>query len=133
MIEAYGWGDNKGNSERIQKESVGKEIKKVSLTKGDSLRIIFVDGTGIEFFDDGQDCCEYRYMSVDGDDLSEFVGARYVDSFIKDAPDIETEYDVHEVQFLEVKTSKGSITVSSHNEHNGYYGGFNIVVKEVKE
>lgn len=33
---------------------------------------------------------------------------------------------MHEVQFLHVKTSKGSFAVSNHNEHNGYYGGFNV-------
>ena len=41
----------------------------------------------------------------------------------------EHNEDCHEVQFLEVKTSKGSFTMSSHNEHNGYYGGFSIEVR----
>ena len=45
---------------------------------------------------------------------------------IKEAPSIPTEYDEHEVQFLEVLTSKGGFTMASHNEHNGYYGGFLI-------
>ena len=44
--------------------------------------------------------------------------------------DVEEEYETHEVQFLEIKTSKGIFTMSTHNEHNGYYGGFAIVVSE---
>ena len=33
---------------------------------------------------------------------------------------------VHEVQFLNIETSLGIITFETHNEHNGYYGGFYI-------
>ena len=90
----------------------------------DVLSVMFEGGTGLKFEDDAGYCCERRYMSNDGDDLSEYVGARYVGYEVKDAPFIEDEYDLHEVQFLEIKTSKGSITLSMHNEHNGYYGGF---------
>lgn len=119
----------------LQLQCVGKEIQRVEVVEGyngeNTLEVRFTDGTGIGFTDDGQQCCEARYMSVDGDDLSEFVGAKYVEAFVKDGPEIEYEYGVHEVQFLEIRTSKGSITVSAHNEHNGYYGGFDIVVEEI--
>lgn len=40
--------------------------------------------------------------------------------------------DVHEVQFLVVHTDKGDLTMSSHNEHNGYYGGFSIEARVSK-
>lgn len=127
MITGYDWY-NPSNSESIQKDAVGKEISNVSLTD-DNLIITFTDGTLLNFRDDGQSCCEYRYFSCDGDNLSEFVGAKYVEAYVKDAPDIgDDDYGVHEVCFLEVRTSLGSITVSAHNEHNGYYGGFGIVV-----
>lgn len=130
MIETW---DHKGDD--LQLQCVGKEIQRVEIVEGDygenTLSVRFTDGTGIGFTDDGQQCCEARHMSVDGDDLSEFVGAKYVEAFVKDGPEIEYEYGVHEVQFLEIRTSKGSITVSAHNEHNGYYGGFDIVVEEI--
>jgi hypothetical protein len=28
-----------------------------------------------------------------------------------------------------VQTTKGSFTICTHNEHNGYYGGFSLRVK----
>mgnify|MGYP001199818599 CR=1 FL=1 len=136
MINISKWDSHYDELCTLQEQVVGKVIKQVSISEDDwgdsSLEIRFEDGTGIAFFDDGQSCCESRYMSVDGDDLSEFVGAKYVEAFVKDGLETVSEYgDVHEVQFLEVRTSKGSITVSAHNEHNGYYGGFNITIKKI--
>lgn len=98
-----------GRGEEVIKDCIGKEIACVSL--GD---------------DDAQSCYKTRYMRTD-DCLVDFVGSKFLGLEIKDAPDVEPDYpheDVHEVQFLEIKTSKGCFTMSSHNEHNGYYGGF---------
>ena len=53
-----------------------------------------------------------------------------IDAEIREAPNEPDEYGDHEVQFLLVNTSIGTFTVASHNEHNGYYGGFDIVIKE---
>lgn len=136
MINISKWDSRYDELCTLQEQVVGKVIRQVSIRedeRGDNtLEIHFEDDTGIGFFDDGQSCCESRYMSVDGDDLTEFVGAKYVEAFVKDGPEIESEYgDVHEIQFLEVRTSKGSITVSAHNEHNGYYGGFSITIKKI--
>lgn len=106
--------------------SLGKTITALTLGDDDALHFEFGDGTKMRLFDDGQSCCESRYMRTD-DDLSYFVGAQLLDAEIKDAPNVEDdEYGAHEVQFLEVKTSKGCFTMASHNEHNGYYGGFAI-------
>jgi len=111
-------------------ESLNKTITALSLSDN-SLHFTFDDGSKMKFHDDGQSCCESRYMRTD-DKLEEFIGATLVGAEIKDAPTIDGEYgECHEVQFLEVKTSKGSFVMSSHNEHNGYYGGFSI--KAVKE
>jgi hypothetical protein len=98
----------------------------------DVLHIRFEDGSGLNFTDAGQSCCEHRYMSNDGDDLKEYIGARYIRHEVIDAPDApDAEYGCHEVQFLEIMTSVGPITLSMHNEHNGYYGGFCLNVSEV--
>lgn len=109
---------------------VGKIIAGIEL-QDDCLSISFADGTGVCLFDDGQDCCERRYMHTD-DCLSEVVGGQLYAIEIRDAPDEGggDGYDeVHEVQFLVVKTSKGECVVCTHNEHNGYYGGFRIVIR----
>lgn len=105
--------------------AIGKTISELQLGEEDTgLHFVFDDGSRLRIFDDGQSCCEHRYMRTD-DDLNSFVGAKLIDAEIKDGPEEKGEYDdVHEVQFLEIKTDKGSFVMSSHNEHNGYYGGF---------
>lgn len=109
--------------------SIGKIIKNVSLGQDDALHFIFDDGTKIKFEDDGQSCCESRYMRTD-DYLETFVGAKFIGAEIKEAPSIkDNEYGgCHDVQFLEIQTDRGVFTMASHNEHNGYYGGFSIRV-----
>lgn len=126
MINSLG-----GNEETVNavKSAINKVIESVSLTDN-KLVLSFKDGTGIYLFDDGQSCCESRYMVTD-DDLNEYSGATVMDFELKKVDDIEHEYDVHEVQFIEVKTDKGVITVSNHNKHNGYYGGFWIVARPI--
>jgi hypothetical protein len=123
-------GGNRESAEAMQ-AALGKEITALRLDDGDrdnALHFTFSDGSGLRLFDDGQSCCESRYMRTD-DDLSAFVGATLVSAEVRDVPKVpsEDEYgDEHEVQFLIVTTSKGAFTMASHNEHNGYYGGFAI-------
>jgi len=105
-------------------DAIGKEIASVALSN-DELHFVFADGSKVRVLDDGQSCCEARYMTTD-DNLDEYAGAKLLGLEIKDAPDIEERYDVHEVQFLEVMTSRGCFTMATHNEHNGYYGGFSV-------
>lgn len=117
-----------GNAETVKAhvDAVGKTIKAARLDKEwNAMRLDFTDDTGIKFFDDGQSCCEQRYMEC-ADDLNAVVGAIFNGAEIKDGP---TTGDVHEIQFLQINTSNGPITCSNHNEHNGYYGGFAIVVR----
>lgn len=118
-----------GNKDSVAawKGSVGKEIKGLAL-KDDCLRIAFTDNTVLVIADEGQSCCEHRYMVCD-DNLPKYIGGKMLDASLETAPSPPSEYDEHEVQFLHIKTSKGSFTVSNHNEHNGYYGGFHIVAK----
>ena len=107
-------------------DSVGKIITGLSLGDDDALHFEFSDGGKIRLFDDGQLCCETRYMITD-DNLANYVGATLLGGEIKSCPDTVGEYgESHEIQFLEISTSNGSFTMASHNEHNGYYGGFYI-------
>jgi hypothetical protein len=126
MIQSLG-----GNKETVEavKSALGKVIEKVSL-ENNELVFKFTDGSGLKMFDDGQSCCESRYM-VTADDLTEYANTTLLDFELKNAPNMEDEYGDHEVQFLDVKTSNGVFQMANHNEHNGYYGGFWIVAKSV--
>lgn len=123
MIQMLG-----GNRKSVEAFSgcLGKTIAALKLSDDDALHFVFTDGSKLKISDEGQSCCENRYMSTD-DDLSEFIGAKLLGAAIKDAPDVDDyEWGLHEVQFLEVKTDRGVFTMASHNEHNGYYGGFSV-------
>lgn len=119
-----------GNAESVAAfaGAVGKTIAALRLGDDDALHFEFSDGSKMKLSDEGQSCCESRYMRTD-DSLSEYVGAKLLGAEIKEAPDVQEDDDwnVHEVQFLEVQTDRGVFTMASHNEHNGYYGGFWIV------
>ena len=120
-------GGNKDSVEAFQ-AAVGKTIAAMRVDDdangGDgALRIRFTDGTGLRLYDKGRSCCESRYMRTD-DDLSYHVGATLEDAEVHEGPDVEDEYGGHEQAFLHVRTSKGVVVVNTHNEHNGYYGGF---------
>jgi hypothetical protein len=109
--------------------SMGKTISGLTLEEeGRFITIDFHDGTNLRVADEGQSCCESRYMRTD-DDMQHFVGAKLTGLEIKEAPNEPDEYGDHEVQFLEVQTDRGVFTMASHNEHNGYYSGFYITLR----
>lgn len=117
-----------GNEESVNalKSCLGKKISTVKLDEEkDSLNFTFDDSTKLSAFDDGQSCCESRYMRTD-DDLSYYSGSIFMDAEIRSAADIDHEWGQHEIQFLNIVTDRGVFTMSNHNEHNGYYGGFSI-------
>lgn len=94
---------------------------------GDSGRFIIGLTSGFQIFieDAGQDCCESRYLHT-SDDLSNLIGETLVSIRIS-----EVEYrcdrgEDHEVAFLTVSTKRDAVVVETHNEHNGYYGGFSV-------
>lgn len=107
-----------------------KVIKSVHMSDKE-LNIRFEDDTGITITDEGQSCCEHRYMTTD-DDVQSLIGSTIQTILVKSGPDIGVDYDVHEQEFLEIQTNKGFITLVNHNEHNGYYGGFSLNIKEIE-
>lgn len=126
-----------GNAETVNvfQAALGKEIANLELIKGGAvdgvLRFTFTDGTAMELYDDGQSCCESRWMHTD-DKLDDFVGATLIDAEVRNGPTEDGEYgEPKESQFLVVTTSKGQFTVVNYNEHNGYYGGFWLVARDV--
>jgi hypothetical protein len=107
---------------------VGKFIDEVRLNS-DRLEFSFTDGSRMAVEDDGQSCCEVRYMTCD-DDLSYYSGAEYLGYELRDVSDVEDPNgDSHDIQFLAILTNRGEFVLASHNEHNGCYSGFSIQVK----
>lgn len=112
-----------GEKYKAINESIGKFIQTIDL-KDNALIMSFTDGTAIRIWDDGQDCCERRYMTCD-DPLHSFCNVQFLGAEIRDGG-TRPDGEVHEVQFLIIKTGMGCFTCETHNEHNGYYGGFII-------
>ena len=119
-----------GGSAHSSYEYKGLKITSAKI-EDDRLCIEFEGGKKIQIWDDGQSCCESRYMTCD-DDPSVLVGGEWVHAMTKEAPDIpDGEYEyVHEQVFVEVQSTAGFITLCSHNEHNGNYGGFFLTITE---
>ena len=119
-----------GSTATAIRSCLGKTVVSIRLdvtSDPHALRIAFADSV-LSIFDSGQSCCETRYMACD-DDLPSFSGGVLVEVDVRTAAqtsDSVPEWSEHDIQFLVVKTSKGDITVATHNEHNGYYGGFSI-------
>lgn len=106
---------------------MNKVIKTLNLSNDNELVINFTDDSCIKLWDDGQSCCEHRYMVCE-EDLSHYIGATYYGWSVVDGPTVDGESEeVKECQFLNVNTSLGEFQVANYNEHNGYYGGFYIV------
>lgn len=123
-----------GGTKHGSDEYVGKKIESAWLDEENNrFRIKFTDGKEIAIWDNGQSCCEHRYMRTD-DDPKDLVGGKLRSIEVKQAPDEEDEYgEVHEVCFVEISTNKGHVVFANHNEHNGYYGGFALTITEADE
>jgi hypothetical protein len=112
--------------------SVGKTITDLRI-EDNELRFTFDDGSRMKLFDNGQSCCETRWMHTD-DDLPYYIGAALIGAEIRPGGTKEGEYgDETESEFLIVTTSKGMFTVVNYNEHNGYYGGFLIEAAAIEQ
>jgi hypothetical protein len=119
------------------KQSLGKTIKNFSVNEDDPhILINFEEDSALKIWDDGQSCCENRYVRTD-DKPETFKGAKILKYELEDGPnqdkeeEEEEDYGRHEVQFFRILTDKGIIIFSNHNEHNGYYGGFSIAARIV--
>lgn len=117
-----------GSANRADKY-YGRKITEAEINEN-FLRLCFTDGQNIWIWDNGQCCCESRYITCD-DDVKDLIGGVLIGIETKEAPDAIDEYDeVHEQVFIEIKTDKSFITFTTHNEHNGYYGGFALTITE---
>lgn len=115
-------------TEAILKSAMNKIIKKVWLNvETDCLHFQFTDGTGMILFDQHLSG-EYRTMTTT-DELTLFYNTIFLGIAIKPAPSYDTEFGIHEIQFLDIKTDKGVFQMVNHNDHDGTYSGFRIAAK----
>lgn len=110
--------------------SLDKDIKDIKLADSE-LILTFLDDH-VMVISDLQECLEERYFTTD-DKLEDYIGSKFLGIVIKEVglKNEDASDDgliVHEISFMEIKTSKGPITIAAHNEHNGWYGGINISV-----
>lgn len=132
------FGVNSGNtkSDIAFTKATNKTIKRAYL-EDNKLKLDFTDGTGLMLYDDDHQCCEERWTSTD-DDLDNFCDSKLYKVEVKEGPTVddnetdkyETYY--HDTAFLDVTTSKGVFTLVTHNSHNGYYGGFDLVCEFIE-
>lgn len=93
-------------------------------------RLSFEDGARIMIWDDGQSCCESRYLTTD-DDLGDLIGKKFW--YVETKP-VEVQEDgdeSHEIVFVEIGYEDDHITLASHNRHNGYYSGATLRLTEL--
>lgn len=110
----------------------GKKIQAAEFDEA-QLLLAFDDGVSIAIWDDAQNCCERRYMRTD-DDVSFLVGKTLIAIEEKETRGFDDggDGDIHDIVFLEIVTDQGWLSISSHNEHNGYYSGFELSLEEVE-
>jgi hypothetical protein len=107
-----------------------KTISNISLLNDTELQFEFTDGSSFIIFDNGQTCCEERYLTTE-DDLSSFIGDQFLEITEKNytIEDLSNGSGDAECLDIEVQTNKGFFSFQCHNDHNGYYGGFDISIK----
>jgi hypothetical protein len=113
-------GGSRETVETIQ-SMINKTITKLEIH--DNALYIHFENEAIRIWDDGQSCCETRWMHTD-DDLSVFVGSHFISAEVRDGPEKRSGWVDIESQFLLITTDLGTATIVNYNEHNGYYGGF---------
>jgi len=118
-----------GKQEDAAEKYYGKTIKNATIDE-EKIIIEFEDEIKIMITDEGQSCCEHRYISCD-DDINRIIGTKLTKIEIKKTEEKEEDYEVHEISFIDIQTDKCFITFCTHNEHNGYYGGFVLSLKEI--
>lgn len=106
----------------------------------DCLLLTLSDGKTYAIYDSQRSCCERRYMDIDVTELdqlvSQYLGSIEVvngptykeDGAVFHANQDEDYYgDLRQVQFLVIKTQgTREVRIANYNEHNGYYGGFEL-------
>ena len=112
-------------------EDIQNKIISNVYIKDNKLVFNFEDGSGVNVFDAGQNCCENRYMHSD-DDLNYYTSSKLLNIEVAEGAEKidEISGDCQESMFLHITTTRGVFVVANYNEHNGYYGGFIISLEK---
>jgi hypothetical protein len=104
-----------------------KTITAVSFNDG--LYLTFDDKSQCYIYDNAQYCCERRWATCD-DDINVLIGGQLISIEVTDIDygAGESDFDEEDIQCVKVQTTTGFITIFNHNEHNGYYGGFELAI-----
>lgn len=119
-----------GGSPKNASDYYGRKIVTASLDN-DEIKLGFDDNVTIRIWDDGQSCCESRYITCD-DDIKDLIGKKLTKIEVKNHKEETGEYEEHEMAFVEINAEGSSITFCTHNQHNGYYGGFGLSLDVVE-
>ena len=111
-----------------------KTIVKAEITESDytenrqeGVRLTFMDGSVLEVVDDARACCESRYVVCD-DNPEDLVGGRLTRVEVVHVGNVPDPDDggVREEALLVIDTDKDTLTLTTRNDNNGYYGGFDV-------
>lgn len=117
-----------GGTDKSASDFYGRQVIGASVSD-ECLQLDFSDGTSMLLTDEGQCCCEARYITCD-DNPSDLVGGVLTNIEVKESTCHDGDWEYHEMCFVEIATNLFSITICTHNEHNGYYGGFALNLSE---
>lgn len=79
-----------------------------------------------------QNCCEQFGYLLSEDDLSSFIGAKFlkVERVTTLLETIEVpSLDCGDAMFINITTSKGLLQIVVYNSHNGYYGHHAVLIE----
>lgn len=120
------------NKKELLLELRNLQIGSFELVDNEYLLIITICGCHYRISDEGQSCCETRWMTCD-DNLDMFKGSIIKDIELFEDESVEDENgDCDDVKFLRIVTTLGDFRICMHNKHNGYYGGFDPCYEKSK-
>ena len=131
MVDSTSLLDWDNNPTTTAERFIGRIITAASFADNE-LRLSFDNGLTVRIYDGGQSCCEHRYMET-ADNATDLVGQKLSAIDVKkvESGHDDDGYSFHEIAFLEVRAGHVIVAFSTHNEHNGYYGGFDLSLSEV--
>jgi len=93
--------------------------------RGKDFHIHFDDGSTLTIVDNMSLCCETRWIDTD-DNLNDILGAKLLGIDLKESGGDRRG----DIQFVEIRTTEGSVILKNYNEHNGYYSGWDLAILE---
>lgn len=107
-------------------------VERIEFTD-DLIRLIGEDST-LEILDNKESCCEDRYLVFDGHPGDLEQGGKLTTVQYAPTDELPDVNGSHEVAFIHILLSGYRwLTFRTHNVHNGYYGGFHLIIRKVPQ